>query len=74
MVFTALDILQLKKIYDCENTYSINLLYLRVNHANGYIEENNINKYLIVDSTDENKELLKNIKMFGVELKTKLKQ
>ena len=74
MVFTALDILQLKKIYDCENTYSINLLYLRVNHANGYIEENNINKYLIFDSTDENKELLKNIKMFGVELKTKLKQ
>ena len=34
-----------------------------VNHANGYIEEKNGNKYLIFDTTDENKELLKNIKM-----------
>ena len=32
---------------------------MRVNHANGYIEEKNKNKYLIFDSTDENKELLK---------------
>ena len=30
-----------------------------VNHASGYIEEKNGNKYLIFDSTDENKELLK---------------
>ena len=30
-----------------------------VNHANGYIEEKSVNKYLIFDSTDENKELLK---------------
>ena len=29
------------------------------NHANGYIEEKGVNKYLIFDSTDENKELLK---------------
>ena len=28
-------------------------------HANGYIEEINENKYLIFDSIDENKELLK---------------
>ena len=28
-------------------------------HANGYIEEINENKYLIFDSVDENKELLK---------------
>ena len=27
--------------------------------ANGYIEEKGMNKYLIFDSTDENKELLK---------------
>ena len=38
---------------------SVNPLYLCVNHANGYIEEKNENKYLIFDSTDENKELLK---------------
>ena len=59
MVFTTLDILQLKKIDDCENIYSVNPLYLLINHANGYIEEKGVNKYLVFDSTDENKELLK---------------
>ena len=34
-------------------------MYLLVNHANGYIEEKNENNYLIFDSTDENKDLLK---------------
>ena len=37
----------------------MNPLYLRIAHANGYIEEINENKYLIFDSRDENKELLK---------------
>ena len=41
-----------------------------VNHANGYIEEKGVNKYLIFDSTDENKELLKNT-MFEMESGTK---
>ena len=59
MVFTILDILQFKKIDDCKNIYSVNPLYLRINHASGYIEEKGVNKYLIFDSTDENKELLK---------------
>ena len=45
----------MKKIYDYENIYSINSFYFVVNHANGYIEEKNGNKYLIFDSTDENK-------------------
>ena len=49
----------IKKIGDCENIYSINPLYLRITHANGYIEEINENRYLIFDSRDENKELLK---------------
>ena len=49
----------IKKIEDCENIYSVNPLYLLVNHANEYIEEKDVNKYLIFDSTDENKELLK---------------
>ena len=49
----------IKKIDDCETIYSVNPLYLLVNHANGYIEEKGVNKYLIFDSTDENKELLK---------------
>ena len=34
-------------------------MYLRIDHASGYIEEKNGNKYLIFDSVDENKEVLK---------------
>ena len=37
----------------------MNPLYLLINHASEYIEEKDGNKYLIIDSTDENKELLK---------------
>ena len=44
--------------------YSVNPLYLIVDHASGYIEKKGVNKYLVFDSmelhsTDENKELLK---------------
>ena len=46
----------IKKIDDCENIYSVNPLYLRVDHVNGYIEEKGVNKYLVFDSTDENKD------------------
>ena len=61
----------IKKIDDCESIYSVNSLYLRINHASGYIEERNGNKYLIFDSVDENKKVLKNMQVFGIELKTK---
>ena len=54
----------IKKIDDYENIYSVNPLYLIIAHANGYIEEKGVNIYLIFDSTDENKELLKNVMMF----------
>ena len=49
----------IKKIDDYENIYSVNPLYLIITHASGYIEEKGVNKYLVFDSTDENKELLK---------------
>ena len=49
----------IKRIDDYKSIYSVNPLYLQVNHANGYIEEKNENKYFIFDSKDENKELLK---------------
>ena len=49
----------IKKIDDCKNIYSVNPLHLRVDHAGGYIEEKGVNKYLVFDSTDENKELIK---------------
>ena len=38
-LFTILDILQLKKIDDCENISSVNPLYLHITHASGYIEK-----------------------------------
>ena len=49
----------IKKIDYCKNTRSVNPLYLIIDHASGYIEEKGVNKYLVFDSTDENKELLK---------------
>ena len=63
-----------KKIDDCENIYSVNPLNILVNHASGYIEEENENKYLVFDSTNENKELLKKTRLFGMELKMKSKK
>ena len=64
----------IKKIDDYENIYSVNPLYLIVVDASGYIEEKGVNKYLIFDSADENKELLKNKMMFLMELETKSKK
>ena len=50
----------IKNINYCESIYSVNPLYVLVNHANGYIEEKNGNKYLVFDDfVNENKELLK---------------
>ena len=46
-------------IDDCKHIHSVNPLHLHVDHANGYIEEKGVTKYLVFDSTDENKELLK---------------
>ena len=34
-------------------------MYLRIDHANGYIEEKGVNEYSIFGSTDEHKELLR---------------
>ena len=48
-----------KKFDDCINIYSVNPLYLRIKNVNGYIEKKSLTKYLVFDSTDENKELLK---------------
>ena len=44
---------------DCKHINSVNPLYLRITHASGYTEEKGVDKYLVFDSTDENKELLK---------------
>ena len=54
----------IKKIGDCENIYSVNPLYLMIGEVIGHIvcnspEEKNGSKYLVFDSTDQNKEELK---------------
>ena len=64
----------IKKIDDCENIYSVNHLYLRINYGSGYIEEKGVNKYLVFDSADENKELMKNMMMFLMGLWVKSKK
>ena len=48
-----------KKIGNYMNINSVNPLYLGITRVNGYIEEKGIDKYLVFDSTDKNKELLK---------------
>ena len=64
----------IKKVDDYENIYSVNSLYLIIAHANGYIEEKGTNKYLIFDSTDENKELIKKQNDVWNGIKDKIKE
>ena len=61
------------KIGDCENIYSVNPLYLIIGKVDGHIEEKNGSKYLVFDSTDENKEVLKKYTELsnGIENETK---
>ena len=56
--------------------FSVNPLYLLVNHASRYIEgeEENGNKYLIFDSTNKNKNLLKKYSDLWNGIKNKTKQ
>ena len=65
--------IRIKKIDDYESIYSVNRSYLRVGHASGYIEEKNGNKYLIFDSLDENKEILKKYADICDGIKNKIK-
>ena len=62
----------IKKIHEYESIYSVNPFHLQVNQANGYIEEKNGNKYLIFDTTDENKELQKKYKDVWNGIKNKI--
>ena len=50
----------IKKIDTCKNINSVNPLYLNITQTSGYIEKTGVNKYLVFDSTYENKELTKN--------------
>ena len=63
----------IKKIDDDQSIYSVNPLYLHINHASGYVEEKNGNKYLIFDSANENKEALKKYADVWDGIKSKIK-
>ena len=63
----------IKEIDDCENINSIILLYVNITDASRYIEEKGVNKYLVFDSADENKELIENT-MFLMELEIRSKK
>ena len=45
---------------------SVNSLYLIFSKVNGYFEETNKNKYLTLVPTNESKEIIKNMKNYGI--------
>ena len=47
----------IKKIDEYENIHSVNPLYLIIVEVNGLIQEENGSKYLVFDTTSENKEV-----------------
>ena len=49
----------IKKIVDYENSCSVNPLYLIIGDVDGHIEEQNGSKYLVFDSTNENRRVFK---------------
>ena len=52
----------------------MNPFRLLIIYASGYIEEKGVNKYLIFDSTDENKELLKKYNDVWSGIKNKMEE
>ena len=64
----------IKKTDDFESVYSVNHFYLHADHVNGYIKEKEVNEYLVFESTDENKELLKKYNDFFNGIRNKIKE
>ena len=60
-----------KKIDDCKKINGVNPLHLNITHADVYIEEKGVNKYLVFDSTDE---LLKKYNDVFNEIRNKIKK
>ena len=52
----------------------MNSLYLLIDHTSGCIGEKDVNKYLVFDSIDENKELLKKYNNVFNGIKNKIKK
>ena len=49
----------IKKIDDYESIYNVNPLYQIIDEVDQHIKEKNGSRYLVFDSTDENKKVLK---------------
>ena len=64
----------IKKTGNCKNIYSVNPLYLIIGKVDGHIEEKNESKYLVFDSTDENREVLEKYTELWDGIRTKLRQ
>ena len=52
----------------------LNPLYLHIDHPSGYVEKEGMNKYLVFDSTDQNKNLLKKYNDVWNGIKNKIKE
>ena len=52
----------------------MNPLYLHIDHASGYVEKEGVNKYLVFDSADQNKKLLKKYNDVWNGIKNKIKE
>ena len=62
----------IKNIGDCENIYSVNPLSLIIGKVDGHIEEKNVSEYLVFDSTNESKEVLKKYTEFWNGIKNEI--
>ena len=49
--------IMIKKLSDCENIHSVNLLHLIIHSATGHFKEKYWEKYLIIDSTEKYEEV-----------------
>ena len=56
-----IDYVTVKKIANCNNINSVNLVYLMIDEMTGHFEEKKENEYLVLDNVDENKEVPKKI-------------
>ena len=63
----------LKKIANCNNIKSVNILYLMINGMIGHFKKKNGNKYLVLDDVDKNKEVSKQCEEVWEGIKKKVK-
>ena len=73
MIFLILDMTQRKKLVIVK-IISVTRLYLSITRVNGHIKEKDSKKYLVFDSTDEKKELLKKYNDVFNDIKDKIKE